>query len=56
MALSSEKGINDYLFTEARRSDGRYLYKPALPEDYGALPDVFRNRKETDMSSNMYLR
>jgi hypothetical protein len=45
MALSSEKGISDYLFTEARRSDGRYLYKPALPEDYGALPDDFSQQE-----------
>jgi len=56
MALSAETGRSDYLFTEARRSDGRYLWKTALPIG-NALPDVwitFRNRQETEMSNSMY--
>jgi hypothetical protein len=37
MVFSPETGSSDYRFTEARRSEGSYLWKPALPISDGTL-------------------
>jgi hypothetical protein len=58
MAFSFETGSSDYRFTGARRSEGSYLWKTALPLTNGVLPDVwiaFRNRTETLMSDSFYV-
>jgi len=58
MAFSPETDSSDYRFTEARRSEGSYLWKTALPITDGTLPDVwiaFRNRQETLMSDSFYM-
>ncbi len=58
MALSEDAGRSDYKYTEVRRSEGRYLWKPALPVSENALPDVwmaFRNEEMTGWSDSMYL-
>jgi hypothetical protein len=59
VAFSPETGRSDFLITEARRSAGSYLWKPALPQSNGTLPDLwiaFRNRQETLMSDSLYVR
>ncbi len=59
MALSEETDRSDYKFTEVRRSDGRYVWNPALSVSENALPDVwiaFRNNDLTGWSDSMYLK
>jgi hypothetical protein len=59
MAFSPETGNSDYRFTETRRSEGSYLWKPSLPISDSTLPDVwiaFRNRQETLMSDSIFAR
>lgn len=58
MALSEKTGYCDYKFTEARRRDGQYVWKVALPVSQEVLPAVwiaFRKEEMTLMSDSMYV-
>ncbi len=58
MAKSSKTDSVDFRFTEARRSDGRYTWKPALPSGKDSLPDLwiaFRNLQQTEMSDSLFV-
>ncbi len=55
MALSAEKGYADYRFTDTRRSEGRYAWKPALPNGTVDVWIAFRNQVQTEMSDSFYV-
>jgi hypothetical protein len=56
MAKSSETSYTDFRFTEARRSDNHYMWKPALPEGNVDVWIAFRDQGQTVMSDSMFLR
>jgi hypothetical protein len=55
MVKSPEKENVDFRFTEARRSDSHYMWKPALPEGNVDVWIAFRDPGQTEMSDSMYL-
>ena len=55
IALSAEKGRSDYRFTEARRSDGRYVWKSALSGGNDDIWIAFRDKGQTEFSDSVYL-
>lgn len=55
IALSAETGSADYRFAGVTRSDGRYVWKPALPEGNYDVWIAFRDRQETKLSDSMYV-
>ncbi len=58
IALSELDRQSDYKFTEAQRSEGKYVWKTTLKPSDGALPAVwiaFRNRQETQMSDSLFV-
>ena len=55
MAFSAESGSADYGFTEVRRSDGRYTWKPALPEGNVDVWIAFRNQEQTEVSDSIWV-
>lgn len=54
MTFSSETGQADYRFTETCRRDGRYVWKPALPDGMIDVWIAFRNREQTEFSDSLW--
>lgn len=57
MAWSEAAAWGDYKFSEVRRQEGRYVWKPALPLDENEIPPVwiaFRNQEQTQVSESMF--
>ncbi len=54
VALSEETGKVAYRFTDTRRSDGRYVWKPDLSAGTADVWIAFRNREQTEMSDSVY--
>ncbi len=58
LALTKNADSSDYQFTGVKRSEGKYVWKPAFPVSADELPDVwiaFRNREMTGMSNSKWL-
>ncbi len=55
MAKSAETEYSDFRFTDTRRSDGRYAWKPALTDGAVDVWIAFRNQGQTEMSDSMYV-
>jgi hypothetical protein len=55
MALSADTTYIDYGFINIRRSDGRYMWKPALPAGTVDVWIAFRNQGQTEISNSMWL-
>ena len=55
MALLTDTGVAAYRFTEARRSDGRYLWTSGWPDGPRDVWIAFRNPGETHMSDSFYI-
>ncbi len=56
MVLQAETGQATYRFTDTRRSEGRYMWTPALPQGTTDVWLAFRNREQTEMSNSMYVK
>ena len=54
MALSADGSTADYSFTQVKRTEGRYTWKPALPDGAVEIWIAFRNREQTKMSDSVY--
>jgi hypothetical protein len=58
IAQDKQSGGCEYIFSGARRTDKRYLWKINMPVSQDELPDIwiaFRNVDETEMSDSMYV-
>lgn len=55
MALSGQTGQTAYRFTDTRRSEGRYVWNPALSDGPLAVWIAFRNQGQTEMSDSLYV-
>jgi hypothetical protein len=55
MAMAEKSGYTDYRFTDTRRSEGRYVWKPALPTGTVDVWIAFRNQGQTEMSESFWV-
>ena len=56
MALAADGGTADYRFTNTRRSEGRFAWKPALPDGTVDVWIAFRNQMQTEMSDSLWVK
>ena len=55
VAQDAKTGSANYRFTEARRADGRYVWKPVPASGQVAVWIAFRNQAQTEMSDSLYV-